>query len=162
MMISSSRNSGWRRVGLLSTFGALFIGGCASGPVPPAPMTCTIETSADVNPTISKRPSPLLMRVYALKSAAAFGDADFIALYQHDQTELATELTGKDEYTVVPGEHRSCSKLLSTDTRYIAVMAAYRDIEHATWRSIAPIEGGKKATVVVHASALSVDVVVTR
>ena len=146
----------------LAALCAVALAGCASAPPAPVPMTCTVEASADLNPTINKRPSPLLVRVYALKSAAAFNNADFIALYQHDQTELANDLTGKDEYTVAPREQRSCSKLLTSDTRFIGVVAAFRDLEHATWRSVAPIEGGKKATVVVRANALSVDVVVGR
>lgn len=162
MIIVRRQRAGRRLVGVLAMISVAMVGGCASAPPPPVPMTCTVEASADLNPTISKRPSPLLLRVYALKSAAAFNSADFIALYQHDQTELATDLTGKDEYTVAPGERRSCAKLLSSETRFIGVVAAYRDLEHATWRSIAPIEGGKKATVVVHANALSVDVVVSR
>lgn len=162
MTIMRRQRGAQRLVGVLAIVSVAMLGGCASAPPPPAPMTCTVEAAADVNPTISKRPSPLLVRLYALKSAAAFNSADFIALYQHDQTELASDLTSKDEYTVAPGEHRSCSKLLTSDTRFIGVVAAYRDLEHATWRSVAPIEGGKKATVVVHAKALSVDVVVSR
>ena len=135
---------------------AAAVGGCASKPVPPAPITCTIETSTKLNPGYNGRPSPLLLRFYALKSAAAFNGADFIALYQHDATDLGADITSKDEYTLAPGETRSCSKILPPDTHFIGVVGAFFDIEHATWRDSAPVEGGKRATVTIHVDPLGI------
>ena len=140
---------------------AALLAGCASTPKP-EPMTCAIETSAQVNPTEGKRPSPVLLRVYGLKSAAAFGSADFVAIYQRDQTELAADITVKDEYLMAPGETRSCSKMLPPETRFIGVIAAFRDLEHATWRSVTPVEGGKKNKVTVRVAPLAVDVSTSR
>jgi type VI secretion system protein VasD len=140
---------------------AALLDGCASSPPPPVPMTCVIATSNQVNPTINGRPSPLLMRLYALKSAAAFENADFIALYQHDQTELGADLVGKDEFTLTPGDSKPCSKLLPPEARFIGVVGAFRDVEHATWRAVAPIEGGKKASVMIRVDALALSIVVT-
>ena len=79
---------------------------CAGGPPKPAQVTGTVEASAQVNPSTSKRPSPLLVRVYELKSVAAFNSADFMSLYQRDQAELAADLLGREEFMLAPGECR--------------------------------------------------------
>ena len=144
-------------LGLASLFA-----GCASGPPPPVPMTCAIDASKQINLTSNGRPSPVLLRLYGLKSAAAFNNADFVTLYQHDATELATDLTTKDEFTLTPGETSACSKVLPPDTRFLGVLVAFRDVEHATWRAVAGVEGGKRATVVVNVDTLSVKINVAR
>jgi type VI secretion system protein VasD len=136
------------------------IAGCAGGPSPIA-MTCTITAGKDANPASTGRPSPIPLRVYALKSEAAFNGADFLALYQRDTATLAADVTGKDEFTLAPGESAPCSKTLTPDTHFIGVVGAYRDIEHAHWRAVAPVDG-KKATVKIQADALAVTVTVSK
>jgi type VI secretion system protein VasD len=159
--VSISRFVGRYIVRFAMALGVSYLAGCASAPTPIA-MTCTITASKDVNPASMGRASPIQLRVYALKSAATFSNADFIALYQHDQVQLATDLTSRDEYTLAPGDSKSCSKMLTPDTRFIGVVGAFRDIEHARWRSIAPVEAGKKATVNIQTEALAVTVTVSR
>ena len=140
---------------------AVMAAGCASAPKP-TKVSGSVEASATINPSASQRPSPLLLRVYELKSPTAFNAADFMSLYQRDQAELATDLVAREELTLAPGESRPLSKMLSPDTRYIGVVAAFRDLEHAHWRSIAVVEPGKSKKVVIRADALSVAVTVTR
>ena len=143
---------------------ALVVGlaaGCASAPKP-TKVSGSIEASPTINPSASQRPSPLMLRIYELKSPTTFNAADFMSLYQRDQAELATDLVAREELTLAPGETRSLSKMLSPDTRYIGVVAAFRDVEHARWRSIAIVEPGKSKKVVIRADALSVAVTVTR
>jgi len=152
----SVSNLGWN-------FGAaagvvLALAACASGPPKPAQVTGTIQASAQVNPSASKRPSPLLVRIYELKSAAAFNSADFMSLYQRDQTELAADMLGKDEFVLSPGETKPWAKTLSPETRFLGVVAAFRDLEHSKWRGIVAIQPGKKQDIVIRASDLSVDV----
>ncbi len=140
---------------------AVAVLGCASAPKP-TQVSGSIEASAQINPSVSKRPSPLLLRVYELKSATAFNAADFMSLYQRDQAELAAELVSKEEFTLAPGETRPWAKTLSPDTRFIGVMAAFRDLERSRWRSIVPVTPGKKQQIVIRADALSVTATVSR
>jgi type VI secretion system protein VasD len=135
--------------------------GCASAPKP-TKVSGSIEASPTINPSASQRPSPLMLRIYELKSPTTFNAADFMSLYQRDQAELATDLVAREELTLAPGETRSLSKMLSPDTRYIGVVAAFRDVEHARWRSIAVVEPGKSKKVVIKADALAVAVTVSR
>jgi type VI secretion system protein VasD len=134
---------------------ALALCGCA-GALKPAQVVGTLQASATINPSVSKRPSPLLVRVYELKSATAFNSIDFVSLYQRDQAELGADLLGRDEYMLAPGETRAFTKTLAPDTRFIGVLGAFRDLEHARWRSVLPVQPGRKQEIVIRADELSV------
>jgi len=140
---------------------ALLLSGCAGAPKPtPTQVIGTIQASAQINPSVSRRPSPLLVRVYELKTATSFNAADFMSLYQRDQAELAADLVGKEEFTLTPGETKAFAKTLSPDTRFLGVMAAYRDVEHARWRSIVAIQPGQVQHVTIRAGELAVEAAV--
>lgn len=113
---------------LAAAVGLAALAACASAPKP-AQVSGTIQASAQVNPSTSKRPSPLLVRVYELKSAAGFNSADFMSLYQRDTAEVAADLVGKEEFMLAPGESKPDAKTLSPDTRFfLGVLAAFRDV----------------------------------
>lgn len=135
---------------------ALALVACAGAPKP-AQVAGTIQASQQVNPSASKRPSPLLLRVYELKTAAVFNSADFMSLYQRDKTELGADMLGKEEFVLAPGESKTFSKTLALDTRFLGVLAAYRDVEHAKWRSIVPVQPGQQHKLVIRANELSVE-----
>lgn len=135
---------------------ALALAGCASAPKP-TQLAATLQASESVNPSSSERPSPLLLRVYELKTAAAFNAADFMSLYQRDKAELGADLVAKEEFTLAPGESRKFARTLAPDTRFLGVVAAFRDVEHARWRSIVAVQPGKMHTLVIKAGRLSVE-----
>jgi|KBSMisStaDraftv2_1062788.scaffolds.fasta_scaffold84601_3 type VI secretion system protein VasD len=142
---------------------ALLLSACGSKPPPkPASVTGTIEATAQVNPSASKRPSPLLVRIYELKSVAAFNAADFMSLYQRDQAELAADLVTKEEFVMSPGETKTFAKTLGADTRFLGVVAAYRDLEHAKWRSVVPIQPSQPHKVMVRAGELAVEATIVK
>ncbi|HET9646035.1 MAG TPA: type VI secretion system lipoprotein TssJ [Burkholderiaceae bacterium] len=134
---------------------ALSLISCASGPRPTR-VTGSIAASPAVNPSVSNRPSPLLVRVYELKATNTFNNADFVSLYQRDQSELGADLVAREELMLSPGERRPLARTLAPETRFVGVFAAYRDLEHARWRVAIPIEPGKKQQIVIQAEELSV------
>jgi type VI secretion system protein VasD len=135
---------------------ALLLAACAGAPKP-ASVTGTVQASAEVNPSASNRPSPLLVRIYELKSAAGFNAADFMSLYQRDQAQLAADMIAKEEFVLAPGETKTFAKTLAPDTRFIGVVAAYRDIEHARWRSVVPVQPNQPQKLTVKAGELAVE-----
>jgi type VI secretion system protein VasD len=152
-----------RRLAVMGLFVAL--AACASKPPkPPKPtaLTGTIQVSENANPTASQRPSPLLLRVYELKSAAAFNSADFMALYQRDQAELAADLEGREEYMLSPGESKQFKKTLAPETRFLGVLAAYRDLEHATWRAVVAVQPSQNQQVLIQAGERAVEATLSR
>lgn len=103
-------------------------------PPPPAKLTLRIRAADAVNPSVSGRPSPLVLRIYELKSDTAFASSDFMTLYQNDRSALASDMLQRDEFSLRPGEERVIERLLAPDTQVVAFMGAFRDLERAQWR----------------------------
>lgn len=135
--------------------GVLTLSSCKSPPTA-TPVTGSIQGTAELNPSVNQRPSPLLLRLYELKSPTAFNQADFMALYQSDQATLGADLVAREEIMLAPGETRPYKKTLSLDTRFIGIVAAYRNLERATWRTIVPVKAGQAQTLVIRADSLAV------
>lgn len=154
---ATGRRRGLLAAASLGAAGVLtaLLSGCASGPKPTV-LEGSLQASAGVNPSVSKRPSPLLVRVYELKAATAFNNADFVALFQRDQAELGADLVGREEIMLNPGESRPLAKTLAPETRFIGVFAAYRDLERARWRAVVAIEPGKPNKLLVRADELAI------
>lgn len=139
---------------------SMLVAGCASPPKP-TEITGSVQASASINPSVSRRPSPLLVRVYELKSTTAFNSADFVSLYQRDQAELGAEMIGREEFTLNPGDSRTFVKTASAETRHLGVVAAYRDVDRARWRAVVPIVAGQKQRVVISAEELTITATAT-
>ena len=147
------------RVAGASLFGAALLGaGCGGAPKPPPPTVVNgaIQASPQLNPSVNQRPSPLVLRVYELKSPAAFNSADFMALYQGDQATLAADLVARDEFMLQPGENRPYKKTLGADTKFIGVIGAYRNLEKSTWRAVVQVIPNKPQTLTIRAGDLAV------
>lgn len=158
------RESGWapRQYAAVMALVVLAVAGCASKLVvlPPASVAGSITAAAALNPSASQRPSPLLLRVYELRGATAFNQAEFMALYQADQATLGAELLARDELTLQPGESRPYARQLHADTRFIGVVGVYRDLEHARWRAIVPVQPARAQKLTIRADSLAVSATV--
>ncbi len=134
----------------------LSLAGCAAGPPKPTSVKVTLQASPTVNPDARKRASPLVVRVYELKSSAGFDAADFLSLYERDQATLAAEMVGREEFTLRPGESRPWEKIVGPEVRFIGVMAAYRDIERARWKTLIPIKPNLKNVITIQADDITI------
>ncbi len=119
--------------------------GCAKPPPPPPPppkpnvLGINVSVAADSNPDGQSRPSPLVVRLYELKAAAQFDTLDFISLQDKDQSLLASDIVARDEWVMQPGQSMKLNRKLNPDTRVVAAMASFRDLERATWRATLPV-----------------------
>lgn len=102
----------------------------------PGPTTLDMQLIAEpgMNPDSAGRPSPLVVRVYELKNLSIFTRTDFFTLYDQDTAMLSDALVNNEEMRLRPGDSRRLTRELQPDTRYVAVLGAYRDIENAIWR----------------------------
>jgi type VI secretion system protein VasD len=105
-------------------------------PPKPARTRLTLAASADSNPDASGRPSPVVVRVYQLKTDGAFTGAEFFALFDDDMKVLGPDLVGRNEYVLAPSERRTMELDVSADAQFVGVIAAYRDIRNAQWRTV--------------------------
>lgn len=127
----------------LTFAGALlvFLVGCSTVNkfVPPS-TDLNINVAADVNPDISGRPSPVVLKVFELSSRTIFDTQDFFSLYDTPEEILGPDLLKKDELELQPGSKLEYRMSLNRNTRFIGVVLAYRDIEKARWRSVIEVD----------------------
>lgn len=149
------RMATWRAAAM-ACLAAWFLAGCGSAPKPPKPTSVVgnIVAAAQLNPTAARQPRPLVVRIYELKSTAAFATADFMSLYQGDQAAIGAEMVSREEMTLQPGQTIPYKKTLSPDTRFIGVVAAYRDLEHATWRTVVAVQPAQEQKLTIQAGEL--------
>ena len=129
---------------------SLALSGCAKPPLPPSPpppppppkptvFQVKMTVAPNVNPDLRGRPSPVVSRLYELKSLALFQTADFLSLFDRDKDFLGNDLVAKEELVLQPGEARQFTRELHNETRFVALIAAYRDIERSRWRVSMPV-----------------------
>jgi type VI secretion system protein VasD len=100
----------------------------------------------------------VLVRVYELKATAAFDSADFFTLYGKDQATLGADLNAKNEFLLKPGDKQSVEQPVQPGTKFIAVVAAYRDIERSRWRATAPVPPNQTTIMSVSIDAADVSI----
>ena len=96
----------------------------------------SISAKANVNPDEKGRASPVLVRVYELKTEAAFVNADYFLLDKSDTTALAQDLLARDEFVLRPGETRNVERKLQEGARILGFLVGYRDLGKAQWRAV--------------------------
>jgi type VI secretion system protein VasD len=143
MMQVSMKEAHWRVVGIVLTGVAL--SGCAATEKQlPVPYAITFNVAPDVNPDSAARPSPIVVRIYRLKSAAGFDGADYFSLDSKAQGTLGGELIGVDRMILRPGESRTVRYAGDLDARSVGVVAGYRALERNRWKLIVPLPAAKE------------------
>ncbi|ARB29272.1 type VI secretion system lipoprotein TssJ [Pseudomonas tolaasii] len=89
-----------------------------------------------VNPDLHGRPSPVVVRLFELRHAAAFENADFFSLYTHAEQVLPKDWINSEEIELRPGEQQVLKLRLEPDTRFVGVLAAYRNLPNVQWRRV--------------------------
>jgi type VI secretion system protein VasD len=129
----------------------------ASPPPKPTHIIVEIEASGDLNPNSEGRASPLAVRFYELKSFSNFKKADFMALYEKDQSVLSGDLVQKHEVILQPNEKKTLHFEPSDDTRVIGAFAAFRKYEQARWKAWTNVRPHETSVVHVSAGGTSLD-----
>jgi type VI secretion system protein VasD len=164
MLTILSNNTIFPRLLIISFF-TLMLSGCgATSMVEDVFSTITkadliIEAAPNVNPDIDGRPSPVLLRFFELKSTSAFNNADFFSLYDQGVGELGADYVGHFDVEMKPGESKEIPKEFLPDTRYLGVIAAYRDINNAVWRRIIDIEVDSNSDLLITLNSNEISIV---
>ena len=121
----------------------------------PPKVVIRIKTENDLNPDMMGRPSPIVVRIYDLRSDDIFNNADFFPLYEDDAGILGDDMTARDELELPPGERVEIEKELDMEAKYVGVMAAYRDLDNAVWRGSIPTPVNKTTYIDVQVGELT-------
>ena len=115
-----------------------------------------LHASPGLNPDAGGRASPLRLRFYELKSVSVFNSADFFSLYDRDKEVLGADIVVREEIQVEPGMQKNFTRKPGPDTKFIAVLAPYRDLDHAKWRATMEIPANKATQVELKLEPLAV------
>ena len=96
----------------------------------------TLSASDQVNPDVHGRASPVVIRLLELKHPVAFENADFFSVYERADSVLAQDLLISEELELRPGETVSHKLSVAPVSRYVGVLAAYRDLPQTRWRYV--------------------------
>lgn len=95
-----------------------------------------LTASDELNPDLNGRPSPVVVRLIELKHPVAFENADFFSLYERAKESLAPDLVTSEELELRPGETVELKLSVEEGSRYVGVLAAYRDLSQSQWRYV--------------------------
>ena len=132
---------------------AVILAACGKSPTL---ISAALQATTSINPDARNRPSPVVIRVYELKTPAVFESADFFSLFDKDQATLGADMVAREEFTMRPGDSKNINRELKPDTRFIAVFAGFREVEKSTWRAVMPLTIGQKNTVQISLDARAV------
>lgn len=100
----------------------------------------TIQATQEVNPDKAGRPSPVRVKLYELSTRTVFDNLDFEGAFNKGTTLLGDQLLSQAEYMLQPGESVTHQVDLKEKAAFIAVLAAYRDIDSVRWSRIYEIK----------------------
>jgi type VI secretion system protein VasD len=133
------------------------LGGCGSKPAkeapppagPPPELRISVSAAEGANRGPGGRGLPIVVRLYELKARGAFDGADFYSLYDREAATLGAELIGREELNLSPGKERLVVRTLNPEARYLGVLAGFRDIDRATWRTVHELRPEKNNNIAV-------------
>jgi type VI secretion system protein VasD len=103
-------------------------------------LVLTFKADADINPDDKKRPSPLFVRMYELKSTKQFAKANFIDLFERDAEVLGADMLAKQTLKRLrPGDERKDSFVLKPETRYVGLVAEFLQYKDAKFKIIVAV-----------------------
>lgn len=126
----------------MATLLAMLLAGC-SGLSPFSSLTkldLTLAAGERLNPDLHGRPSPVVVHLIELRHPVAFANSDFFSLYERAEQVLPKDWVAAEELELRPGERRQLKLSVAPNSRYVGVVAAYRDLPHVQWRWVVHVD----------------------
>lgn len=122
------------------------------------PIKFVVQADQLVNPNTRGEPSPVVVRIYELKSTTNFNQAQFLELFDNDAKRLGPDLVAKREFELKPGDKVDFERATPAETRNIGVIAGFRLGDDAQWRTTAEVKPDRDNTIVVKVTAQAISV----
>ena len=118
----------------------LALAGCASPPPPPPVLTLNIIGSAGQNPNVGGQGNTVAVRLYQLAATGKFQSTDVYTLMSQESMTLGTdEMGASEQFLLTPGQTLTEKRALKPTVTNIGISVLFRDINHSTWRLVAPV-----------------------
>ena len=133
----------------------LLLTACASSPRPTV-VVMHIQAAADLNPSADGQATPVRVRLYELKSGAAFSRADYFSLVDAASATLASDLLEQDELLIQPGQQLALERTLDEQSRLLGLVVSYRELDSAVWRQVVSIPSNETTPLTVSLTARAI------
>jgi type VI secretion system protein VasD len=84
------------------------------------------------------------VRIFDLAETKTFEAADYDVLFEHPSDALKHDVLATEELMLRPGDILQRNRSLPPAVRALGVAAAFRDLEHATWRLTIAVKRGQR------------------
>ena len=112
----------------------------------PSRVDLTLLAEPNVNPNESLAPTPIAFQVIELRDSSLLMAGDFDQLLNDLEDSLGQNYVDHSDYSLVPGQFKFVEPFeVSTDTRYIAVIAFYAYPNLSQWKKVVKVDpiGGR-------------------
>lgn len=137
-----------------SAFAASWLCMLAACAGPVTSVHLSLIAAPQLNPDETGAPNPVQVRVLMLKASDAFTNTDYFQLVDKEKAVLGGDLLAQTNDILRPGQTKALDLPVTPGAKFVGISAAYRNIDQATWRVVAPIR--RKVDVNAGADALSV------
>lgn len=134
----------------------LLLAQCGGPSRPPAVLKLRITGANDQNPDAAGTPASVAVRIYQLRATRIFERSGWAPLTEREQATLGPADAGSQDVVVAPGQTVSATILLHRGVRAVGFVVLFRDIDHAHWRTLAPVAESGPTTVSLTIDKLSV------
>jgi len=107
---------------------------------PDTNMTLTLAASPDINPDQIGEASPLNVKTYLLSERTTFDNLGFESALDEAGVLLSDQLLSTKEYIFQPKESVQYAIKLGKETKFIAIVAAYRNVDQSRWKLVVPVD----------------------
>lgn len=101
-------------------------------------MNVVFTSRSALNAGDSSKALPVVLRVYQLKDTKAFETATYAQLIHGDHERLKVDLLWSVETTLAPDTTLRLTAPMNAATRYVGVVAFFRDMKHGEWQLVIP------------------------
>ncbi|KIH85995.1 type VI secretion system lipoprotein TssJ [Pseudomonas batumici] len=113
----------------------------ADEPAPPEPrIALSLEAALDSNPDLHGRPSPVIVRLLQLADSKRLEQVELFQSEAAAEQALGRDLLRQESLLLRPGQQQQQGFIPEPGTRFVAIVAEYRNIDHAQWWAWAEID----------------------
>jgi len=103
-------------------------------------MTLTLAAAPDINPDQAGEASPLNVKTYLLSERTTFDNLGFESALDEAGVLLSDQLLSTKEYIFQPKETIQYAIKLGKETKFIAIVASYRNMDQSKWKLVVPVD----------------------
>ncbi len=141
---------------LLAFIAPLALASCGAPPPPPPVLTLNIVGSAGQNPDANGHGTTVAVQLYQLAATGKFQSTDVYSLISKEAAVLGTDEMGSSEqFLVAPGASLTETRPLKPTVTAIGLAVLFRDINHSTWKLVAPVAPNGPSVVTLRINGLT-------